>query len=83
MAVFAAFVLVTPLRLWREGLSAETSAAIGLWFAYLWVAWVYAAVHLEPRYLAPVVAGSILVGTANLVWLARRYRRVQLKDSSN
>jgi hypothetical protein len=28
---------------------------------------LYAAVHLEPRYLTPVVAGSIVVGTVNIV----------------
>jgi hypothetical protein len=83
VAVFAAFLIVTLLRLWREGLSAETSASIGLWFAYMWVAWLYAAVHLEPRYLSPVVAGSIVVGTVNLVWMAGRFRRVPATASAS
>ena len=74
VAIFAAFVLITPLRLWRQGPIAETCAAAGLWFSYLVLAGLYAAVHLEPRYLIPVVAGSIVVGAANIAWLAAAYR---------
>jgi hypothetical protein len=75
VAVFSAFVLLTPYRLWREGLSVETSAAIGLWCPYLTFSGLYGAVHLEPRYLAPVVAGSVVVGAVNLEWLAARFRQ--------
>jgi hypothetical protein len=75
VGIFAAFVLITPLRLLREGPTAATCAAVGLWFSYIVLAGLYAAVHLEPRYLVPVVAGSIVVGAANIAWLAAGYRR--------
>jgi hypothetical protein len=74
VGIFAAFVVITPLRLVRDGLTAETRACVGLLFAYLMLVGLYAAVHLEPRYLVPVVAGSIVVGAANLDWLLARYR---------
>ena len=74
VGIFAAFVLITPLRLVRDGLTAETRACAGLLFSYLVLVVLYAAVHLEPRYLVPVVAGSIVVGAANLAWLLARYR---------
>jgi hypothetical protein len=74
VGIFAAFVLITPLRLVRQGPIAETCAAAGLLFAYGVLAGLYAAVHLEPRYLVPVVAGSIVVGAANIAWLAAGYR---------
>jgi hypothetical protein len=74
VVIFAAFVVITPLRLVRDGLTAETLAAAGLLFAYLVLVGLYAAVHLEPRYLVPVVAGSIVVGAANLTWLLARYQ---------
>jgi 4-amino-4-deoxy-L-arabinose transferase-like glycosyltransferase len=66
--VFLAFLVVTPIRFVREGWTAETGVSVGLWFFYLVVGGLYAAVHLEPRYLTPVVAGSIVVGTVNIVW---------------
>jgi hypothetical protein len=65
--VFGAFLVVTPIRLVREGWTAETSVSIGFWCFYLAVGLLYAAVHLEPRYLTPVVAGSIVVGVVNIV----------------
>ena len=65
--VFLAFVVVTPIRFIREGCNAETGVSIGIWCYYMAVGWLYAAVHLEPRYLTPVVAGSIVVGTVNIV----------------
>jgi hypothetical protein len=72
--VFAAFLLITPLRLMREGVTAETGAAVGLWFAYLTCLGLHAAVAVHPRYLLPVLAGSIVVGAVNVVWLVKRYR---------
>ena len=75
--VFVAFVLVTPIRLVREGWNAETGVSIGIWCYYMTVGWLYAAVHLEPRYLTPVVAGSIVVGTVNIVRVIAFYRGVQ------
>jgi hypothetical protein len=72
--VFAAFILVTPLRLVREGLTAPTAAAGGLWFAYLMCLGLHAAVNVHARYLLPVLAGSIVVGVVNIVWLVARYR---------
>jgi hypothetical protein len=65
--VFLAFFVVTPVRLVREGWTAETSVSIGIWCFYLTVGGLYATVHLEPRYLTPVVAGSIVVGVLNIV----------------
>jgi hypothetical protein len=65
--VFGAFLVVTPIRLLREGWTAETSVSAGFWCFYLAVGLLYAAVHLEPRYLTPVVAGSIVVGVVNIV----------------
>jgi len=72
--VFAAFLLITPLRLVREGVTAPTAAAAGLWFAYLTCLGMHAAVSLQPRYLLPFLAGSIVVGAANIVWVVTRYR---------
>lgn len=72
--VFAAFLLVTPLRLIREGVTAPTGAAAGLWFAYLVCLGLHTAVAVHPRYLLPVLAGSIVVGAVNIVWLVARWR---------
>jgi hypothetical protein len=73
--VFGAFLVVTPIRLVREGWTDETSVSIGIWCFYLLVGGLYAAVHLEPRYLTPVVAGSIVVGVVNIVRVIEFYRR--------
>jgi len=72
--VFAAFLLVTPLRLVREGVTAQTGASAGLWFAYLTCLGLHTVVAVHPRYLLPVLAGSIVVGAANIVWLVARWR---------
>ena len=73
VVVFAAFLLLTPWRVLREGLREPGSRAIaGLWALYLGVAAIQLVVILEPRYLAPVVPWSILVGVANLIWLWKR-----------
>ena len=72
--VFAAFLLVTPLRLMREGVNAETATAAGLWFSYLACLGLHAAVNVHPRYLLPVLAGSIVVGVVNVVWVVARWR---------
>ena len=45
-----------------------------LWSVYLTFFAAYAAVHLEPRYLAPVVPGSIVAGAANIAWLVTAIR---------
>jgi len=73
--VFGAFLVVTPIRLLREGWTAETSVSAGFWCFYLAVGLLYAAVHLEPRYLTPVVAGSIVVGVVNIVRVVEFFRR--------
>ena len=73
--VFLAFFVVTPIRLVSEGWTDETSVSIGIWFFYLTVGGLYATVHLEPRYLTPVVAGSIVVGVVNIVRVIEFYRR--------
>jgi 4-amino-4-deoxy-L-arabinose transferase-like glycosyltransferase len=73
--VFLAFLIVTPIRFVREGWNAETSVSVGLWFFYLVVGGLYATVHLEPRYLTPVVAGSIVIGTVNIVRTVELLRR--------
>jgi len=72
--VFAAFLLVTPLRLVREGVTAQTATLAGLWVAYLTCLFMHAAVSLQPRYLLPFLAGSIVVGAANIAWLVARWR---------
>jgi len=73
--VFCAFLIVTPIRLVREGWTAETRVSAGIWCFYLAVGGLYATVHLEPRYLTPVVAGSIVVGVVNIVRVIEFYRR--------
>ena len=80
--VFCAFLVVTPIRLVREGWTAETSVSIGIWCFYLMVGGLYAAVHLEPRYLTPVVAGSIVVGVVNIVRVIEFYRRPAALESA-
>jgi hypothetical protein len=75
VAVFSAFLVVTPIRLFREGWTAETSVSIGCLCAYLVVGGLYSAVHLEPRYLTPVVPGSIVIGVAGIAWLVEEHRR--------
>jgi hypothetical protein len=72
--VFAAFILITPLRLVREGMTAQTAVTGGLWFAYLTCLGLHAAVNVHARYLLPVLAGSIVVGIVNIAWLVARYR---------
>jgi 4-amino-4-deoxy-L-arabinose transferase-like glycosyltransferase len=73
--VFFAFLVVTPIRLVREGWTAETSVSAGIWCFYLMVGGLYATVHLEPRYLTPVVAGSIVIGVVNIFRVIEFYRR--------
>jgi hypothetical protein len=72
--IFCAFLVVTPIRLFREGWTAETAVSGGFWCFYLAVGLLYAAVHLEPRYLTPVVPGSIVVGVVNIVRVIEFYR---------
>lgn len=74
IAIFAAFIIITPLRLVRDGWTPGAIASLGLWSAYLTFFAAYAAVHLEPRYLAPVVPGSIVAGAANIAWLVTAIR---------
>jgi hypothetical protein len=75
VVVFLAFLVITPIRLLREGWNAETSVSIGIWCYYFTVGGLYATVHLEPRYLTPVVAGSIVVGVVNIVRVTEYYRQ--------
>jgi hypothetical protein len=53
----------------------STYVLAGIWCFYLVVGGLYAAVHLEPRYLTPVIAGSIVVGVVNIVRVIALYRR--------
>lgn len=70
--VFAAFLVLTPWRACREGIKMPANcAALGIWILYLSFFTLYAFVHLEQRYLAPVIAGSLVLGTVNLLWLYR------------
>jgi hypothetical protein len=78
---FLAFLIVTPIRLLREGWNAETSVSIGIWYFYLTVGGLYAAVHLEPRYLTPVVAGSIVIGVLNVVRVIEFFRRTAVAEA--
>jgi hypothetical protein len=86
VAVFLAFLLVPPVRLVREGLSAEAIVSASLLFLYLTIAGMYLAVAFTPRYLAPVVAASIVGGIASIVWLVEQYRKhrtaIQFNPSS-
>jgi 4-amino-4-deoxy-L-arabinose transferase-like glycosyltransferase len=81
--VFLAFLIVTPIRVVREGWTAETAVAIGLWCFYFAVGGLYAAVHLEPRYLTPVVAGSIVIGTLNIVRVIEFFRDLAAAKKTN
>jgi hypothetical protein len=80
--VFSAFLVVTPIRLVREGWNAETGVSIGFWCFYLTVGGLYAAVHLEPRYLTPVVAGSIVIGVVNIVRVIEFFRHPIVADTA-
>jgi hypothetical protein len=72
------------VRLIREGLAAEAMVAASILFLYLTVDGLYAAVSFTLRYLLPVVAGSIVVGTSNLVWLIKECRgRIAAGRSQN
>jgi hypothetical protein len=76
IVIFLGFLLLTPWRLAREGLRDSPQVAIfGLWTAYLTFFVVYAFVHVEPRYLAPVIPGSIVAGVVNLLWVREQWRR--------
>jgi len=70
--LFAAFLLVPPWRLWREGIgSAPARVGAALWLLYLgWYA-TYLVVHVETRYMAPLLPFAVLLGVANLSWLRR------------
>jgi 4-amino-4-deoxy-L-arabinose transferase-like glycosyltransferase len=80
--VFLAFLVVTPIRVVREGWTIETAVAVGFWCFYLVVGGLYATVHLEPRYLTPVVAGSIVVGTLNIVRVVEYFRQIKADKSA-
>jgi len=82
VVVFLAFLIVTPIRLVREGWNAETGVSLGIWCFYLTVGGLYAAVHLEPRYLTPVVAGSIVIGVVNIVRVIEFFARPPLTDAA-
>jgi hypothetical protein len=79
--IFLAFLIVTPIRLVREGWCAETGVSIGFWCFYFTVGGLYATVHLEPRYLTPVVAGSIVIGVVNIVRVIEFYRHPAIAES--
>jgi hypothetical protein len=82
VVVFLAFLIVSPIRLVREGWNAETGVSIGIWCFYFTVGGLYAAVHLEPRYLTPVVAGSIVIGVVNIVRVIEFFARPPLTDAA-
>jgi hypothetical protein len=81
--IFLAFLIVTPIRLVREGWCAETGVSIGFWCFYFTVGGLYATVHLEPRYLTPVVAGSIVIGVVNIVRVIEFYRHPAIAESES
>ena len=73
--LFAAFLFGTPWRVRREGLSSTTTrASLAVWLLY--VGWYggFAVVHLETRYMAPMLPFAVLFGTANLLWWRERRR---------
>jgi hypothetical protein len=77
VVIFSTFLAITPIRLFREGFTAETSVSIGCLCAYLVVGCLYDAVAFAPRYLTPIVAGSIVIGVVNIVWAVAQYRRAR------
>lgn len=75
VVLFAAFTVLTPWRLLRgDGATPVNAASAGLWLLYFAQAAMYALVHLETRYMAPLVPAALLVGTANLDWLWRQWK---------
>ncbi|HUH84270.1 MAG TPA: hypothetical protein VLX85_06645 [Stellaceae bacterium] len=68
--LFAAFLLVPPWRLWREGIgNAPARLGAALWLLYLgWYA-IYLVVHVETRYMAPLLPFAVLLGLRSLLWL--------------
>jgi hypothetical protein len=62
------------LRIVREGVNVQTATLAGLGVAYLTCLIMHAAVSLQPRYLLPFLAGSIVVGAANVAWLFACWR---------
>jgi hypothetical protein len=80
--VFGFFLVVTPIGLFYAGWNAETAVSIGIWLFYLAVGGLYATVHLEPRYLTPVVAGSIVIGVVNIVRAIAFFRDRAVLDST-
>jgi len=71
--LFAAFLLGIPVRLWREGPSRANLVAAGFWLLYLGFLSAYALVHLEVRYLHPVIAAPVIFGLSNLIWVWRTF----------
>jgi hypothetical protein len=71
--IFASFLFLTPWRAWRERrMSAEAPIGLALWLLYLgWYA-IYASVHIETRYMAPLLPYAILLGVTNIAWLRHR-----------
>ncbi len=55
------------------GINREAAAIAGLWFAYVTVAAMYSAVHLEPRYIAYIAPIPPLLGL--YFWRAPRHWR--------
>ncbi len=74
MVVFAGFFFLTPYRLFHENDNLRYRLlAAGLWCLFGAFLGIYGSVHIESRYLAPVVPLSSLVGILNLVWLSGRF----------
>ncbi|HVI53048.1 MAG TPA: hypothetical protein VM661_17700 [Candidatus Sulfotelmatobacter sp.] len=70
IVVFAGFLLVTPYRVWCERRTGGPSgAALGILFLFAGFVGIYGIVHIESRYLAPLVSISSLIGIINLEWL--------------
>lgn len=82
MPVFAAFLLGTPWRLWRQGLTPAAAACFGLWALFLALYAGYALVHLEPRYLVGVMPALTAVGMCNMIdlWRWHAARRAAAAD---
>lgn len=77
IVVFAGFLLLTPWRTARERpWPPPVVASMAIWMLYLGFFAIYAVVHIEPRYLAPIVPGSLVVGVVNLQWLLVRRRKL-------
>jgi len=69
MVLFFTFAVATPLRWVGDRNDAAKLAAMTVWMLYFTFFSAYDLVHLELRYMAPVVPASLLVAALQIRWL--------------